>query len=315
MRILVWHVHGSWATAFVQGTHEYLIPVQPDRGPDGLGRARTWDWPASALEVTPEQLRGEHIDAVVLQRPHELDLVARWTGRGPGRDLPAVYVEHNAPEPHPVHSRHVLADRSDIPIAHVTFFNEVFWDSGRAPTTVVEHGVVDPGERYTGELPHAGVVINEPHRRGRIVGTDLLAGFAQHVPLDHFGMADGSASVPGMTYVGDLGQDAMHTELARRRVYLHPNRWTSLGLSLVEAMHLGMPVVALAATEASSAVPPEAGVVSADRRRLVEAVRGYVDDPEAARMAGKAARTHALERYGLDRFLGDWDRLLQEVTR
>jgi glycosyltransferase involved in cell wall biosynthesis len=118
-----------------------------------------------------------------------------------------------------------------------------------------------------------------------------------------------------MTHVGDLGQDAMHTELARRRVYLHPNRWTSLGLSLVEAMHLGMPVVALAATEASSAVPPEAGVVSADRRRLVEAVRGYVDDPEAARMAGKAARTHALERYGLDRFLGDWDRLLQEVTR
>ena len=24
MRILLWHVHGSWTTAFVQGPHDYL---------------------------------------------------------------------------------------------------------------------------------------------------------------------------------------------------------------------------------------------------------------------------------------------------
>jgi hypothetical protein len=40
-----------------------------------------------------------------------------------------------------------------------------------------------------------------------------------------------------------------------------------------------------------------------------------VDDPDAARLAGKAARAAALERYGLARFLADWDRLLEEVTR
>jgi hypothetical protein len=33
----------------------------------------------------------------------------------------------------------------------------------------------------------------------------------------------------------------MHGELARRRVYIHPLRWTSLGLSLIEAMQLAMP--------------------------------------------------------------------------
>src|SRR5690242_5687503 len=97
MRILVWHVHGSWTTSFVQGDHEYLIPVLPDRGPDGRGRARTWTWPATAQEVTPEQLRTAEIDLVVLQRPHELKLTEEWTGRRPGPELPAVYVEHNAP--------------------------------------------------------------------------------------------------------------------------------------------------------------------------------------------------------------------------
>ena len=31
MRVLLWHVHGSWTTAFVSGRHEYLLPVTPDR--------------------------------------------------------------------------------------------------------------------------------------------------------------------------------------------------------------------------------------------------------------------------------------------
>jgi glycosyltransferase involved in cell wall biosynthesis len=102
--------------------------------------------------------------------------------------------------------------------------------------------------------------------------------------------------------------------MARRRVYLHPIRWTSLGLSLIEAMHLGMPVVALATTEAPEAVPPAAGTVSTDVRLLAEEVRRLVADPGLARERGAAARAAALDRYGLERFLADWDDLLEEVA-
>ncbi|TYP87153.1 glycosyltransferase [Blastococcus xanthinilyticus] len=326
MKILVWHVHGSWTTAFVQGRHEYLLPVTPARDADGLGRARTWDWPASAREVTPEQLRADPPDVVVLQRRRDLELVREWLGREPGRDLPAVFLEHNAPGLEPgdgpvPHTRHPMADRDDIPIAHVTFFNELFYDNGRAPTTVIEHGIVDPGDRYTGELARAAVVTNEPVRRGRTVGADLLPGLARIAPVDVFGMGlTGLHEAYGLdpdrvALHDDPPQAAMHTELARRRVYVHPVRWTSLGLSLLEAMHLGLPVVGLATTEAVEAVPAEAGVVSTRPDRLWAAVREFLHDEEAARIAGKAARAAALERYGLDRFLRDWDALLEEVTR
>jgi hypothetical protein len=44
------------------------------------------------------------------------------------------------------------------------------------------------------------------------------------------------------------------------------------------------------------------------------ALRGFVHDPDAARQAGEHARKVALDRYGLDRFLSDWNRLLDEVT-
>ena len=311
MRVLLWHVHGSWTTSFVQGGHEYYLPVTPDRGPDGLGRARTWDWPPNVREVTPQAMSDLDVDVVVLQRPHEQDLAERWLGRRPGRDVPAVYVEHNTPDGNVPETRHPMADQTEVPVVHVTGFNELFWDCGSAPTTVVEHGVVDPGHRYTGELPHAAVVVNDPVRRGRFVGTDLLGPIAHVVPVDVFGMRTSLLDrTPRLTPFEDLPQEAMHAELPRRRVYVHTARWTSLGLSLIEAMMLGMPVVALGATEAPFAVPAGAGVVTTRRDHLLEAVRELVADHDRAAEMGRAARRHALEQFGLKRFLHDWDTVL-----
>ncbi|UUU35901.1 glycosyltransferase [Streptomyces sp. CA-210063] len=319
MNILLWHVHGSWTTAFVQGPHTYLVPVTPDRGPDGLGRARTFSWPASVREVTPEELRETPVDLVILQRPHELELAERWLGgRRPGRDVPAVHLEHNAPDGDVPNTRHPFADRDDLTLVHVTHFNRLFWDCGSTRTEVIEHGIVDPGHQYTGRLARAAVVVNEPVRRGRHTGTDLLPALADAAPLDVFGMrTEGLAARLGLPEErcrgADLPQHELHAALAERRLYLHPVRWTSLGLSLLEAMHLGMPVVALATTEAVEAVPPGAGTLSTRPEVLARAARLYLEDPAAAAADGARARQAALERYGLKRFLDDWERVMTEA--
>ncbi|SCF25319.1 glycosyltransferase [Micromonospora chokoriensis] len=318
MNILLWHVHGSWTTSFVHGGHRYLIPTTPDRGPYGLGRARTYPWPDSAVEVTPEELPDTDVDLVILQRPEEIDRAQEWLRRRPGRDVPAIYVEHNTPKGDVPNTRHPMADRDDLLIAHVTGFNQIFWDTGTTRTTVVDHGIVAPAVSYTGELDRLAVVINEPVRRGRVTGTDLLPRFAEIAPLDVFGMGvAGLADHLGLpadrlTSHDDVPQHRMHAELGRRRAYLHLCRWTSLGLSLIEAMAIGMPVVALATTEAVMAVPPEAGALATRTDTLLDAARRFIDEPATARQAGAAARTAARDRYGLDRFLADWDRLLEE---
>jgi glycosyltransferase involved in cell wall biosynthesis len=311
LRLLLWHVHGSWTTSFVQGRHRYFVPVLPDRGPDGLGRAQTWDWPESVEEVTPAQAAGLELDAVILQRPGELaGGAASWLGgRRPGIDLPAVYLEHNAPQGRIADLRHPAAGAPGVTVVHVTHFNDLFWDTGATPTRVIEHGVIDPGYRYTGELPRIAVTINDPVRRGRVTGTDLLPRFAAVAPLDLFGM--GVAALGG---IENLPQHRLHQELPRRRVYVHTARWTSLGLSLIEAMMLGMPVVALGTTAAPDAVPAEAGAVSTDVEALSAAAGRFVAEPEASRLAGKHAREAALARFGIPRFLADWDALLAEVT-
>ncbi len=311
MNVFLWHVHGSWTSAFVHGPHRYLVPVLPERGPEGRGRAQTYDWPANVVEVTPADAATADVDVAVLQRPDELhNLASAWLGgRVPGRDVPALYVEHNTPQGRIDDMRHVAHDRPDLVLVHVTNFNALMWDAGSTPTRVIEHGIVDPGYRYTGELARAVVVINEARRRGRVTGTDLLARFEDAAPVDLFGIDAGALG--GL----DLPQEKLHAEMARRRVYVHPVRWTSLGLSLLEAMQLGMPVVALAATEVPEAVPPDAGIVSNHVDDLTRAVRTLVEDRDAAVAMGARAREHARRRYGLSRFLREWDELLMEVTR
>lgn len=316
MRILLWHVHGGWADAFVRGTHEYLLPTTPARDSWGLGAAGR-DWP-NAVEISPEQLHDTDVDAVLLQRPEEFEEAERLLGRRLGRDVPAVYLEHNVPRGDVPNSRHPFADRDDLLIVHVTHFNALMWDTGKAATTVIEHGIHDPGPLYSGELAQIGVVVNEPVRRGRLAGTDLLSRFAALAPLDVFGMkTDRLTAVHGLEQVrvqGDLRTEALHAALARRRVFLHPFRWSSLGLALLEAMHLGMPVVALETTEAGRAVPPDAGAISNDLTALAAATRALIEDPERAARAGAVAREAALARYGLARFHRDWDEVLGDLS-
>jgi len=316
MRILLWHVHGSWTDAFVRGGHDYLLPVEPGGGPWGLGRAGR-DWPPNVREVSFGDLRPDDVDVVIAQRVPEVASVRARLGPV----VPLVYVEHNTPRGDVPDTRHPMADRDDVVLVHVTSFNRLMWHSGDAETVVIGHGIPDPGHRYTGALGRTAMVVNEPVRRGRVTGTDLIPLFARVTPVDVFGIdvdaLPGALGVPAdrLCGVGDLGLAELHDELARRRVYLHLARWTSLGLSLLEAMHLGMPVVALACTEAVTAVPPDAGVVHTDPDVLLAGLRRLVDDPDLAAATGRAARAHALEHFGLGRFLESWDDLLVTVTR
>jgi glycosyltransferase involved in cell wall biosynthesis len=156
------------------------------------------------------------------------------------------------------------------------------------------------------------VVTNEPVRRGRVTGTDLYPRFARVAPLDVFGMGVSGLRGKRITAYDDPPQARMHGAVARRRAYLHLCRWTSLGLSLIEAMQMGMPVLGLATTEAVTAVPSDAGVLATRVDTLVEAARWLIDEPWQARRLGDRARQVALARFGLDRFLADWDRLLKE---
>lgn len=326
MRILIWDVHGGYTDALLQVPVEfwYLCDesagTMAELGPlltNGL-RRRRHDRPANAVEVSLERLRDEPPDVVVAQRLEEVEALPRLLGREPGSGIGTIFLEHNTPKGRVPDTRHPLADRSGWHLVHVTHFNRLMWDTGECPTTVIEHGLPDPGYRYSGELDRLAFVVNEPVRRWRTTGTDLLPAFAE-LAVDAFGIdGDRLPSVlgercPRLSFGGNLSSSELCDQLARRRAYLHLTRWTSLGLSLITAMMLGLPVIALGTTEAFRAVPADVGVCSTDVDELVDAARALIHDPELARSLGKQAREYALNRFGLERFAAAWSVCLAET--
>jgi glycosyltransferase involved in cell wall biosynthesis len=103
--------------------------------------------------------------------------------------------------------------------------------------------------------------------------------------------------------------------MAAHRFFFNPIRYTSLGLAVIEAMLVGLPIVGLATTELVTVIRNgENGFIDTRLERLVEAMRRLLADPREAGRLGEAARATALERFGIERFVADWERALRRVA-
>ncbi|WP_128546342.1 glycosyltransferase [Larkinella soli] len=315
LNILIWHIHGAYLTALAQAEHNWYLPTRtPDAGgrvPEGyIGRGVDSSMPAYVQEVPADEVRNLDLDLILFQTPgnygrDQYDILPEEQ-----RQLPRIYLEHNTPEPHPTNSRHPAADDPGVQLVHVTYYNQLMWDNGSAPTRVIEHSVaIDPAITYRGHLPEGIAVVNEMQRRGRLSGYDLFEKLRQEVPLTVAGMK--SAEIGG---IGEIHYRYLHRRVADYRFLFSPMRYSSLPLAVIEAMTIGMPIVAFATTELPAVIQNHVhGFVSCNPKELAEGMRYLLDHPEEAKRMGDNARQLALSRFGIDRFVRDWNRTFEEV--
>lgn len=303
LKILVWHIHGSYLNALARVDHDWITPVCPGK-PEGYGgRGATFDLPDNLVEVPHDRVRDLDLDLVVYQTPKNLLVDGPDILSDAQRRLPRIYLEHNTPKPDAVHQRHPFTDPGGL-LVHVTHFNRLMWDNGDTPTTVVEHSVaIDPAAVYTGEFPRGITVVNGAEKRPRITGHDLFLAARETFPLDAAGM--GTERLGGL---GDVPYRDLHRRMAAYRFLFSPMRYTSLPLAVIEAMTIGMPVVALATTELPTVIEDGVtGFVSCNLEHLHAGMRRLLADRDLAREMGANARRVAAERFGLDRFRRDWE--------
>lgn len=311
LRILTWHVHGNYLYYLTQVPHVFYLPVDRLRSPGYAGRSGTLPWGGNVIEVPVGQVRDVEFDCVLFQsrQAYETDqyeLLSETQQR-----LPRIYLEHDPPREHPSDTRHPVDDPSTL-LVHVTHFNRLMWNSGQTPSRVVEHGVMLPeGVAYDGTLARGIAVVNQLATRGRRLGADVFAAARLRVPLDLVGM-DAEASGG----VGEIANLDLPAFMSHYRFYFHPVRWTSLGLSAVEAMMLGMPMVGLATTELVTVIENgRSGFIDTNLDRLIDDMRHLVTHPGEAREIGAAARREAQRRFNIDRFVADWLAVFRDVTQ
>jgi hypothetical protein len=299
-RILTWHVHGSYLDALARTGHRFVIPVAEGR-PGYAPRWSSWD-PAVVEEVPVAALRDVEVDAVLFQHRQHWD-VDQWEVLSDAqRRLPRLFVEHDPPREHPTDTVHPVAD-PDVLLVHVTAFNALMWDCGPTPTRVIDHGLHVPEHvRYSGRLARGIVVINDLASRGRRLGRDLYLDAADRVPLDLVGM-----DARRLGGLGEIPHEDLPAFESRYRFFFNPIRYTSLGLSMIEAMHVGMPIVAFATTEIPTVIQDGvSGITGTDPTYLIDGMQDLLTDPGRAIVLGRAAREVARERFSIERFARDW---------
>jgi hypothetical protein len=312
LKILTWHTHGAYLYYLTQAPHDFYVLSKPGRPAGYGGRGGHLPWGPNVHDLPVDEAAKRSFDCIVFQDDHQY-LKDQFEFLTPAqRRLPKIYIEHDPPRGRPVDEPHIVQDR-DVLLVHCTHFNRLMWNNGDTPTRVIDHGVIDPAlreppARYTGELARGLVVINNIATRGRRLGFDVFQ--KTPVDLDLVGMGSEAA--------GGLGE-VLHRDLpafaARYRFLFNPIRYTSMGLAVIEAMMVGLPIVALATTEMVTVIRDgENGFIDTNPERLVERMRMLLADPGLARSLGEEARRTALARFNIKRFVADWNDAFAHVT-
>ncbi len=310
LRVLTWHVHGNYLYYLSQAPHDFYLVTKPGGRPGYAGRAGSLPWGDNVHEIDSDAVRSGRFDCILYQSRAHFENDRHLLLSNHQQRLPAIYLEHDPPQQHPTDTLHWVQDPNML-LVHVTPFNALMWNSGRTQVTVIEHGAVVPANaRYTGELERGVVVVNNLRRRARRLGADVFAAARERVPLDLVGMD--AEAVGG---VGEIDNLELASFIGRYRFFFNPIRWTSLGLAVIEAMMIGMPIVGLATTELSSVVDRGVnGYVDTDVERLVETMHLLIREPVLAARWGQAAQATARERFGIERFVTDWNHAFALVT-
>jgi hypothetical protein len=309
LKVLTWHTHGSYLYYLSQAPHEFYVLSKPDRPPGYGGRCGHIPWGRNVHDMPVDQVRDYAFDCIVFQdlRQYRHDQHALLSARQ--RALPRIYVEHNAPQAHPTDTPHPVDD-PDMLLVHVTHYNALMWDCGSAAVRVIEHGVRIPdGVTYRGDLARGLVAVNHLGRRGRRLGADIFRDARARVPLDLVGM-----DAEALGGLGEVEHAALPAFAAQYRFLFSPVRYGSLSLAVIEAMMIGMPVVALATAEMATVIENgESGFIDTNPARLLSEMQELVRDPALARRLGQRARQRALQRFGIERFAADWDAAMRHV--
>lgn len=144
-----------------------------------------------------------------------------------------------------------------------------------------------------------------------IMGTDYGSGGKAETWAQSQGLTD------GVHFMGPQPYLALLTKLAESDLLLHPSLEETFGMSIAEAMSLGVPVIG---GQASGAVPwviGEGGVVAdvTSAAAIEAALVALIADPVAHQRYAQVAKARVLDNFSADRVAVAYETIYQDVLR
>lgn len=307
--IFTWHIHGSYLYYLSQGDYLIYIPVTPDKKAGYTGRGTTFPFGNNVIEVPAAEVKNMNFDCILFQSKKNWVTDQYEILSEQQRQLPRIYLEHDPPLQHPTDTQHTMND-PDVVMVHVSHFNKLMWNCNSNRIKVIDHGVINPGVEYQGELDKGIVVVNNLFERGRRVGPDIFEKVAKIIPLDLIGM--GTEKYGGL---GEVIHSGLPEFISHYRFFFNPIRYTSLGLAVIEAMMTGLPVVALATTEYVTVIQnKKTGFINTDIDCLIDNMQFLLENKQVAKEMGLRGKDYADERFDIKKFTEEWENIFELVV-
>ena len=208
-----------------------------------------------------------------------------------------------------VYGTTILAIASRSLLFHLVFISDMARASWGLPGSVIYPGIpIKEFKKYAGTDKRLLIVGNNLHREH--FDFEALMFAAKDLPIRIIGV---NPKIPGSEIVSSW--DALKEAYSRCRAYLNLTRIPEDGYNLatLEAMATGMPVLTLR-HPTSPIVDRYNGLVANDRFELVAKGRWLLQDHDLARALGLNALRTVEERFNIERFVNDWNRLLFNVV-
>jgi hypothetical protein len=309
LRILTWQAHGGYLRALSQLPHQFYLLTDPAMPcTDGSHGGNLHLLPA-------EQAHTAEFDCILFhQRDQYLEEQHRYLS-ATQRRLPRIYVEHDAPAGDHTGARHPVDD-PDVLLVHVTSYNALMWDNGRQTVRVINHGVTPSADLdYSGER-QCGVVLGNrlwspPDSASKHQpDSDIYQQLSRRIPLEV--MPTYCPATLEHTHCVPLQLPA---STVHYRFLFHPARSHALDPGVIAAMMSGIPVIGMASDDMAGLIQNGvSGYIETDLDKLVAHMQELLDNPHFAFALGRGAQRRARQRFGMPRFLADWNAALQSMT-
>ena len=204
-----------------------------------------------------------------------------------------------------------------IPVSNNSFiskFNRDSWGFSADNSSVVEHGIDTefwcPSDGTVPEIKGCLSVVNEFPTRDWCCGFELWKTVVKDVP--HF-MVGKCTTHPGFSEPARTREE-LRSYYQRARLFLNTSLHSPVPTVMMEAMACGCPVV----TTGTCMIPEIIehgvnGIIADNASDMKFWCRELLDKPDLAHKIGEAGRKTIEEKYNLDKFINNWNKLLYKT--
>ena len=194
----------------------------------------------------------------------------------------------------------------------ISEFSRKEWGWGENEADVVHHGInsdlFSPGAPPSQRTPHLLSVVNDWVNRDRECGFTLWRASTEGLPVKVYG------KTPGLSEPAP-SPEALAEGYRTSRVFLNTSLVSPIPTALLEGMACGCACVSTA-----TAMIPEIiehgvnGLLANTPEEIRGACQLLLENNDLADRLGEAARRTIVERFSLDAFVKNWDRIFQKTA-